>query len=117
MTAGFPSIFIVFPIGSSFPKYFLAISWVTTTEFGLFRAVSTSPLINLNENNLKIKDITDVIATIDPLEGAAETLDWIRERTQIIEAKKAAKKDAKRATAKKTGKKAPAKATKKKAKK
>ena len=38
----------------------------------------------LNENNLKIQDIVDVISTIDPLEGATETLDWIRERTQII---------------------------------
>ena len=38
----------------------------------------------LDENGLKIKDITDVIETMDPLEGAVEFLDWLRERTQII---------------------------------
>ena len=35
-------------------------------------------------HGLKLKDITDVIATMDPLEGAFETLNWIRERSQII---------------------------------
>ena len=38
----------------------------------------------LDENNLKIQDIQDVIATLEPLEGAKEMLDWIRSQTQII---------------------------------
>ena len=33
---------------------------------------------------LKLKDITDVIATMDPLPGAREFLDWLRARTQVI---------------------------------
>jgi phosphoserine/homoserine phosphotransferase len=38
----------------------------------------------LEENGLKIDDITAVIATMDPLEGAVEFLDWVRSHTQII---------------------------------
>lgn len=38
----------------------------------------------LDQHGLKLKDIQDVIATIKPLEGAAEFLWWIRKRTQAI---------------------------------
>ena len=38
----------------------------------------------LDENNLKIDDIKAVIATMNPLDGAVEFLNWIRSRTQII---------------------------------
>lgn len=38
----------------------------------------------LDKHNLKLKDIQDVIATIEPLDGALDTVQWIKERTQLI---------------------------------
>lgn len=38
----------------------------------------------LRENNLGLKEIQDVISTIDPLPGAREFLDKLRELTQVI---------------------------------
>jgi len=38
----------------------------------------------LKKHNLKLKDIQDVIATIEPMEGALETMEWIKEKTQLI---------------------------------
>lgn len=38
----------------------------------------------LRENGLKLKDIQDVIATIRPLEGAPELLDWIKQRLPMV---------------------------------
>ena len=38
----------------------------------------------LEENNLGLKEIQDVIATLKPLEGAVEFIDWLRERFQVI---------------------------------
>lgn len=57
---------------------------LTTRDISDYDVLMKKRLSILKENNLKIKDITDVIATIDPLEGATQTLDWIRERAQII---------------------------------
>jgi phosphoserine/homoserine phosphotransferase len=37
----------------------------------------------LKQHNLTLKDIQNVIATIEPLEGAKEMLDWVRSVTQI----------------------------------
>ena len=38
----------------------------------------------LDRNQLKLKDITDVIATMAPMAGALDFLDWLRARTQVI---------------------------------
>ena len=38
----------------------------------------------LDENGLKLSDIQSVIATLQPLEGAAEFVNWLRERFQVI---------------------------------
>ena len=38
----------------------------------------------LDERGLGLPDIQDVIATLDPLEGAGEFLDWLRERFQVV---------------------------------
>ncbi len=38
----------------------------------------------LEENNLGLKQIQDVIATLKPLDGAVEFVDWLRERFQVI---------------------------------
>ena len=38
----------------------------------------------LDEHNLGIQDIQEVIATMSPLEGAQECLDWLRENFQVV---------------------------------
>jgi phosphoserine / homoserine phosphotransferase len=38
----------------------------------------------LREKGLKLKDIQDVIATIRPLDGALEMLDWIKQRLPMV---------------------------------
>jgi phosphoserine/homoserine phosphotransferase len=38
----------------------------------------------LREKGLKLKDIQDVIATIKPLDGANEILDWIKSRVPMV---------------------------------
>jgi len=38
----------------------------------------------LKEKGLKLKDIQDVIATIRPLEGALEILDWIKQHVPMV---------------------------------
>jgi phosphoserine/homoserine phosphotransferase len=38
----------------------------------------------LREKGLKLKDIRDVIATIRPLEGAIELLDWIKQQVPVV---------------------------------
>ncbi len=57
---------------------------LTTREISDYDVLMTKRLSVLDKHGLKLKDITDVIATMDPLEGAVETLNWIRERYQII---------------------------------
>ena len=38
----------------------------------------------LDEHNLKLKDIQDVIATIKPLDGALEMINWIKKVSRLI---------------------------------
>ena len=38
----------------------------------------------LRENDLGLNDIQDVIATLEPLDGAVEFVNWLRERFQVI---------------------------------
>ncbi len=57
---------------------------LTTRDISDYDVLMTKRLGILKENNLTLKDIQAVIATLDPLDGAKEMLDWIRSRTQII---------------------------------
>ena len=57
---------------------------LTTRDIPDYDVLMQKRLGILDANGLKLKDITDVIATMEPLEGAVEFLDWVRERTQII---------------------------------
>ncbi len=57
---------------------------LTTRDISDYDVLMKRRLAILEENGLKIGDITEVIATMDPLEGAVAFLDWIRSRTQII---------------------------------
>ncbi|MBW1725808.1 MAG: bifunctional phosphoserine phosphatase/homoserine phosphotransferase ThrH [Deltaproteobacteria bacterium] len=57
---------------------------LTTRDISDYDVLMKRRLAILEENGLKIDDITAVIATMDPLEGAVEFLDWVRSHTQII---------------------------------
>ncbi|MFN2435815.1 MAG: bifunctional phosphoserine phosphatase/homoserine phosphotransferase ThrH [Desulfotignum sp.] len=57
---------------------------LTTRDISDYDVLMTRRLAILKENHLRIQDIQEVIATLDPLPGAKETLDWIRSRAQII---------------------------------
>lgn len=57
---------------------------LTTRDISDYDVLMTKRLSILDEHNLTLKDIQDVIASLDPLDGAKQMLDWIRKRTQII---------------------------------
>lgn len=57
---------------------------LTTRDISDYDVLMTKRLSLLQENNLKIQDIHRVIATLEPLDGALDTLNWIREESQII---------------------------------
>ena len=57
---------------------------LTTRDIADYDVLMNKRLSILRENGLKLKDIQDVIETMNPLEGAVNFLAWIRERTQII---------------------------------
>ena len=57
---------------------------LTTRDISDYNVLMTRRLALLKENNLKIQDIRAVIATLEPLPGGKEILDWIRSRFQII---------------------------------
>jgi len=57
---------------------------LTTRDIADYDVLMKRRLSILDENNLKIDDIKAVIATMNPLDGAVEFLNWIRSRTQII---------------------------------
>ncbi len=57
---------------------------LTTRDIADYNVLMQNRLRILNENNLKLKDLQDVIATMEPLEGAADFLQWLRARTQVI---------------------------------
>lgn len=57
---------------------------LTTRDISDYDVLMKRRLAILDENGLKLKDITDVIATMDPLPGARAFLDWLRARTQVV---------------------------------
>ena len=57
---------------------------LTTRDISDYDVLMKKRLGIMAENGLKLKDITDVIETMDPLEGALDFLNWTRELTQIV---------------------------------
>ena len=57
---------------------------LTTRDIQDYDVLMKQRLKILAERGLKLNDITDVIATIEPLEGANEFLAWVKTRTQLI---------------------------------
>jgi phosphoserine / homoserine phosphotransferase len=57
---------------------------LTTRDINDYDLLMKRRIEILKQHNLTLKDIQNVIATIEPLEGAKEMLDWIRSIGQII---------------------------------
>ena len=56
----------------------------TTRDIPDYDELMTQRLAILREHKLGIADIQDVIDGMDPLPGAGEALDWLRERFQVV---------------------------------
>ena len=56
----------------------------TTRDIPDYDVLMKQRLRLLAEHNMTLRDIQDVIADLRPLDGAAEFLDWLRERFQVI---------------------------------
>ena len=57
---------------------------LTTRDISDYDTLMRKRLAILDRHGLKLKDITDVIKTMEPLEGATRFLDWLRSQTQVI---------------------------------
>ena len=57
---------------------------LTTRDIPDYDELMKGRLAILRDEGLTLKDIQDVIATMDPLPGAKEYLDWVRSVTQLI---------------------------------
>ena len=56
----------------------------TTRDIPDYDVLMKQRLAILKEHGLKLDDIQEVIATLSPLEGAIEFVDWLRERFQVV---------------------------------
>lgn len=56
----------------------------TTRDIPDYNVLMRQRLALLDQHGLKIGDIQEVIATLTPLPGAIEFVDWLRERFQVI---------------------------------
>ena len=57
---------------------------LTTRDISDYDVLMKKRLSILHKNNLKIEDIQNVIASMDPFDGALEFLNWMRAATQVI---------------------------------
>ena len=57
---------------------------LTTRDISDYSVLMFHRMKLLDENNLKLKDVQDVIDTMEPLPGAVDYLNWLRERYQGV---------------------------------
>ncbi len=57
---------------------------LTTRNIPVYRDLMNHRIKILERNNLKLQDIQDVIATMDPMDGALEFLNELRSRYQVV---------------------------------
>ncbi len=57
---------------------------LTTRDIADYNKLMNYRLEILDKHQLTLKDIQEVIETIDPLEGALDMMEWIKEKTQLI---------------------------------
>lgn len=74
-----PEIWIEFAERAGIPEL-----KVTTRDIPDYDVLMRQRLRLLNEHKLGLPDIQAVISEMRPLEGAAEFLDWLRERFQVV---------------------------------
>lgn len=74
-----PEIWIAFSERTGIPEL-----RATTRDIPDYNVLMKQRLGLLEQHGLKINDIQDVIATLEPLPGAIEFVDWMRERFQVI---------------------------------
>ena len=56
----------------------------TTRDIPDYNVLMKQRLALLDQHDLKMDDIQSVIATLEPLPGAIDFIDWLRERFQVI---------------------------------
>ncbi len=56
----------------------------TTRDIPDYDVLMKQRLALLDQHGFKLQDIQEVIATLKPLDGAREFVDWLRERFQVI---------------------------------
>ncbi len=57
---------------------------LTTRDISDYDVLMRKRLNILDQNGLKLKDITDVIDTMAPMDGALDFLNWLRPQIQVI---------------------------------
>ena len=57
---------------------------LTTRDISDYDVLMRKRLSILDQNGLKLKDITEVIETMAPMEGALEFLNWLRPQIQVV---------------------------------
>lgn len=57
---------------------------LTTRDISDYSVLMAHRMKLLKEHNLKLKDVQDVISTMEPLPGAADFVAWLRERYQAV---------------------------------
>jgi phosphoserine / homoserine phosphotransferase len=57
---------------------------LTTRDIPDYDELMTMRLDILRQHGIKIRDIEEIAAALEPLAGAPEFLDWVRARTQLI---------------------------------
>lgn len=57
---------------------------LTTRDISDYNVLMRKRLGLLDENGLTLRDIQNVIATMEPLKGALEFLNWLRENSRLI---------------------------------
>lgn len=74
-----PEIWIAFAEKTGIPELRL-----TTRDISDYDVLMKRRIAILKENNLKLRDIQDVISTMEPLPGAKEYMEWLSARYQNV---------------------------------
>jgi phosphoserine/homoserine phosphotransferase len=92
MTANLPSLLASDLEGVLIPEIWVAVAEktgietlkLTTREISDYDELMTLRLQTMRNHGLTIHDVHKVIATLEPLPGAAEFVRWVRERTRFV---------------------------------
>ena len=74
-----PEIWIAFAEASGIPEL-----RITTREEPDYDKLMKYRLDILAKNNIKLADISKIISTLEPLDGAREFMQWLRSKTRVV---------------------------------